>query len=240
MDKASKAAPKWGARPVILNDLSPAATFIAANYNIPFDIEAFAKASKQLLKEVEQEHGWMYETMHSDGMTKGRIEYTVWSEIFTCPHCAGEVNFVNEAIDIESKRVKEAFQCPHCSADLKKDKLDRVLDSRIDSATGAAWKRIKFSPSLLSYAVGSKRYEKKPDQKDIDLLACIEALPLPSAVPNNRFPIEKMYHGSRIEPKGFTNVHHLFLPRAAQALGSLWSKAAACKATVCGKPYFSM
>lgn len=31
--KQGKAAPKWGARRVILNDLSPAATFIAANYN---------------------------------------------------------------------------------------------------------------------------------------------------------------------------------------------------------------
>ena len=33
--KQGKAAPKWGARRVILNDLSPAATFIAANYNLP-------------------------------------------------------------------------------------------------------------------------------------------------------------------------------------------------------------
>jgi hypothetical protein len=28
----------------------------------PFDVEAFAKAGKQLLKEVEQDIGWMYET----------------------------------------------------------------------------------------------------------------------------------------------------------------------------------
>ena len=27
----------------------------------------------------------MYETLHSDGKTKGRIEYTVWSEVFSCP-----------------------------------------------------------------------------------------------------------------------------------------------------------
>jgi len=58
------APPKWGARRVILNDLSPAATFIAANYNLPFDVEAFARAGRQLLQEVEQEIGWMYETLH--------------------------------------------------------------------------------------------------------------------------------------------------------------------------------
>ena len=31
--KQGKAAPIWGSRRVIINDLSPAATFIAANYN---------------------------------------------------------------------------------------------------------------------------------------------------------------------------------------------------------------
>ena len=63
--------PKWGARRVVLNDLSPAATFIAANYNLPFDVQEFARAGKQILEEVEQEIGWMYETCHTDGKTKG-------------------------------------------------------------------------------------------------------------------------------------------------------------------------
>jgi hypothetical protein len=44
-------------------------------------VECFAKAAKQLLKEVEQELGWMYETTHTDGKTKGRVEFTVWSEV---------------------------------------------------------------------------------------------------------------------------------------------------------------
>jgi hypothetical protein len=29
-----------------------------------------------------------------------------------------------------------------------------------------------------------------------------------------------MYHGSRIEPKGFSSVHHFFLPRAGHATGA--------------------
>jgi hypothetical protein len=123
--KQGKAAPKWGSRRVILNDLSPAATFIAANYNLPFDVEAFAKAGKQLLKEVEQELGWMYETTHTDGKTKGRVEFTVWSEVFTCPHCAGEVNFIDEALDESSKKVRDSFPCPHCGADLNKESRTR-------------------------------------------------------------------------------------------------------------------
>lgn len=225
--KQDKAAPKWGARRVILNDLSPAATFIAANYNLPFDVEAFTKAGKQLLKEVEHELGWMYETLHTDGKTKGRIDFTVWSEVFTCPHCASEVNFMDEALDNESKRVKETFPCPNCSADLTKDNLDRVLESRLDTASGKSWKRVKFRPSLISYIAGGVRYEKQPDQNDLAILAKIDALPLPPEMPTVRFPIEQMYHGSRIDPKGFSHVHHMFFHRAGQSLCALWRKAKA-------------
>ncbi len=225
--KQGKAAPNWGSRRVILNDLSPAATFIAANYNLPFDVEAFAKAGKQLLKEVEQELGWMYETTHTDGKTEGRIDFTVWSEVFTCPDCAGEVNFIDEALDNDTKRVKESFPCPHCGADLNKAKLDRILESRVDPSTGKPWKRVKFKPSLISYVAGGTRYEKQPDQNDLLILARIDELPLPPEMPTERFPIEKMYHGSRIDPKGFSHVHHMFLHRAGISLCSLWRKAKA-------------
>lgn len=55
---------KLGARHAILNDLSPAATFIAYNYNTPVDVAAFEREAKRILKEVEDECGWMYETLH--------------------------------------------------------------------------------------------------------------------------------------------------------------------------------
>ena len=48
---------------------------------------------------------------------------------------------------------------------------------------------------------------------------------MPVEMPTNRFPIEEMYHGSRIEPKGFTGVHHFFLPRPAHTLAAIWRKA---------------
>jgi hypothetical protein len=223
--KQGKAGPEWGARRVLLNDLSPAATFIGANYNLPFDVEAFGAAARGVLQEVEKDIGWMYETLHTDGKTKGRIEYTVWSEVFTCPHCAGEVNFLNEALDAESKRVKTDFPCPHCGAGLNKDNLERVMESRIDTANGQPWKRISLQPALIAYRAAGQKWEKRPDAADLALVARIDALPMPSNMPTVRFPIEQMYHGSRIAPKGFSHIHHFFLPRAAQALSTLWTKA---------------
>lgn len=219
--------PQWGARRVVLNDLSPAATFIGANYNIPFDVDAFAKAGKQLLKEVEQEIGWMYETLHSDGKTKARIEYTVWSEVFSCPECAGEVNFLDEALDTESKRVRESFPCPHCNVGLTKKKLDRLYINTLDKVTGETLSTPKRVPSLIAYRIGKTKYEKKPDAADLALQQRIDAMPLHDDVPVVAFPFADMWEAPRMRDKGISHTHHMFLPRAAQAMGLLWAKAQA-------------
>lgn len=229
LKKQGRSAPRWGARRVILNDLSPAATFIAANYNLPFDIEQFASAGEQLLLELQAEVGWMYETTHTDGKNTARIEYTVWSEIFTCPQCVGEVNFLNEAYDVDLQTVRATFPCPHCGADLTKDNMERILETGIDPATGDVWKQIKFRPAIIVYNFKGKRYQKQPDRSDLRILESIAALPLPPTMPTDRFPIEQMYHGSRIAPKGFTKIHHFFQPRATQALGVMWRIATAKK-----------
>ena len=247
-ERQGQPKPMWGARRVVLNDLAPAATFIAANYNLPFDVRAFARAGRQILDEIEQEIGWMYLTVHSAAqdtqgreseilkillgetpcpswLKLGKIAYTVWSEVFTCPDCTGEVVFLDEALDEETKRVKETFPCPHCGSNLTKDNLQRVFETRPDPASGKPWKRVKFRPSLISYTAGGKRYEKQPDVHDLEILKRIDTIPLPAEIPTNRFPIEQMYHGSRIAPKGFNSIHHFFLPRATHALAALWRKA---------------
>jgi DNA modification methylase len=214
--------PRWGARRVVLNDLSPAATFIAANYNLPLDVRAFAAAGRRILANLADEMAWMYETRHTDGKTVGRIVYTVWSEVFHCPECSGEVVFVDEALDAETKRVRATFPCPKCGVALTKDNLERVLESRVDPALGKPWKRVKFRPSFLCYEVNGRRYEKAPDEDDLRKLEQIEKLPLPREIPTNRFPIEEMYHGSRIEPKGFTHIHHFFMPRSLSVLAAFF------------------
>ena len=81
-------SPRWGDRPVVLKDLSPVATFISANHCLPFNPERFFAAASALLQKAAQEIGWMYETVHTDNKTKGRINYTVWSDVFACPNCS--------------------------------------------------------------------------------------------------------------------------------------------------------
>lgn len=226
--KKGKKPPKWGNRRAVLNDLSPAATFIAANYNLPFDVEVFGDAGKQLLAELEEETGWMYETLHNDGKSIGRVEYTVWSQIYSCPECTGEVNFIDEALDEDSKRVKDFFPCPHCGAELTKQKMERLFSSTVDSATGETLKTPKRQPSLIVYSFGEKRYQKTPDDLDLRILERISALPLPADVPTTRIPPMHMTHErARMDYSGITHIHHFYLPRSLHSMATLWRKATA-------------
>jgi DNA modification methylase len=219
--------PEWGSRKTILNDLGVAATFIEANYNLPFDVKAFEREAKKILSELEEECGWMYETIH-DGETKGKINYTVWSQIFGCPQCEDEIIFSEAALDPDTKRVKESFSCPHCDVDLSKGKLNRLYDSVFDPIVNKIIQTLKRKPVLINYTINKTKYEKKPDDYDLQVLQRVSLLSLPINVPNDEIPFMHMTHQrARMEAFGITHTHHFFLPRTAQILGKLWSKAKA-------------
>lgn len=217
--------PEWGLRRLVLNDLGPAASFIACGYNLPFDVESFKREAHRVLSEVEDELGWMYQCLHTDEKTKGRINFTIWSEVFSCPQCAGEVNFLEEALDEETKKTRREFPCPQCGVELNKDRLERSFETRLDPITGETWKRIELRPVRINYNIGSATHERPVSDDDRVVLNRIDGLPYPADVPSTAFPITDMYHGSRLEPKGFFRAHHLFLRRAAHALAALWRKA---------------
>ena len=153
----------------------------------------------------------------------------MWSEVFSCPDCAGEVVFLDEALDKATRRTRSAFPCPHCAANLTKGNLVRLFETLVDPASGQPWKRIRLRPVLIDYNVADARYQKEPAAADLHVLERVGGLPLPPEIPTNAFPIDEMYHGSRLAPKGFTHVHHLFLPRAAHALAAIWRLADACE-----------
>ena len=226
-------APQWGARRAILGDLSPAATFIAANYNIPFDAATFAEAARKLLDDVENEIGWMYETLHADGKTKGRIDYTVWSEVFSCPECAGEVVFIEEALDRASGGTRDEFPCPECRATLAKRRLNRLYVSEYDAGIGKTVRTTKRVPVFIVYTVEGTRYRKNLDAGDREALRRIAALDRPPELPLDRMmhtPEDTNNWGDEYSPgvAGFSHVRHLFLPRAAHALAAMWRRAQAC------------
>lgn len=213
---------KLGARKGILNDLSPAATFIAYNYNAPLDVWSFEQEAKRILAEVEAECGWMYETLHTDGNTKGRINYTVWSDVFTCPQCTGEVVFWMAAVDKDAGTVRNEFICPHCSKELTKRNLERAWVTNYDSAIQQPIRQAKRVPVLINYSVGKKRFEKTPDEFDRALIERIESVDIP-----HWFPTHRMMEGGetrRNDPIGITHLHHFYTRRNLAVFANAYAK----------------
>ena len=223
----NRSGPDWGARRVVLNDLSPAATFIGANQNTPFSSVAFTAAFEQIVREVTGEIGWMYETTDPTTGDKGQIDFTLWSQEFTCPECATNIVFSEIITPTSDESDTKSFHCVECDALLTKRRLHPRFRNEIDDLTGEQRRVLQFKPTLISYRVGKTVRTKAPDATDIETLDRISKVPLVGPVPNTALPLDKMYHGSRLGPKGINAVHHLFLPRPLRALALLWSKAGA-------------
>ena len=223
--------PKWGARRAILSDLSPAASFIAAGYNLRIDVDEFEREATRILDAVDAELGWMYETSHADGTIKGHINYTVWSQVFSCPECGGEVVYLDVAMDATTKRVAESFCCESCHAELTRRRLKRLITTELDSR-GRTFNTSQRRPILINYTAGGSVYEKRPDSSDMETLARASSQMLRWPLPD--LPMMLVDDPSR--PWGdewrsgtasFRRVNEMYLPRAAASLGMLWSLASA-------------
>jgi DNA modification methylase len=247
-DKSDVPFSKLGPRKAILNDLSPAATFIAYNYNTPVDTDAFAREAERILDEVETECGWMYWTLHNpseeqlseavsllkqpdfkrkimeSNLPVGTINYTVWSDVFTCPECMQEVVFWEAAVDKKEGSVNKEFPCPHCKANLSKKNMQRAFVTRFDEAIGENIRQAKQLPVLINYSLAKGRAEKTPDEFDKALLEKIEESSIPYWFPTEKmmFKGEKWgdtwragYHA------GVTHVHHFYTKRNLWVLSHL-------------------
>ena len=212
---------KLGVRRAILNDLSPAATFISYNNNTPILGSGFQKSNKSLLLRSQQTLDWLYETSHKDGRS-AVINYTIWSDVFVCPECGAEIVYWNSAVDEEKAIVKADFPCPGCSAELNRKNLSRAWSQVYDPLLGVVVDHAKQAPVLIDYSINGKRFKKHPDSKDLRVIArAAERLtdyfvPI-SAIPdgfNTRQP--KLSHG-------ITHVHQFYTHRNLLALSFLWA-----------------
>jgi hypothetical protein len=195
------------------------------------DVVAFEREAKRILREVEEECGWMYETWHPHcdhpQRMKGRINYTVWSDVFVCSECGEEMVFWEVAVDKAAGKVQDSFSCPGCSAEQSKRTLDRAWETVYDRALGKTIRRAKHVPVLINYSVGNRRCEKHPDADDLVLIHKIEESDIPCW-----FPTEPMmFKGERWGDTwragvhaGITHVHHFYTKRNLWVLAALRSR----------------
>ena len=114
---------KLGPRGAVLNDLSPAATFIACNYNSPVDPHEFEREAKRILEEVRKECGWMYATLNTEGVSISRETVEELAERVRQARSADEVKRIieeNSELMGEINYIvwSDVFVCPNCSKEI--------------------------------------------------------------------------------------------------------------------------
>ncbi|MGI6377385.1 MAG: DNA methyltransferase [Anaerolineae bacterium] len=223
---------RLGARKAVLNDLSPAATFIAYNYNTPVDANAFEREAKRILREVEKECGWMYETWHphcdDPNRVKAHIDYTVWSDVFVCPECGEEFTLWDVAVDPETRKVSKQFACPQCTANLAKSDVSHAQETVYSAGQGATVQRAKRVPVLICYSIASSRLEKRPDQTDHDVIARSQAEPNPFWFAVARIDRDiDLWFERDYRSLGIYSIDGFFTSRNLYTVSCLWAQARA-------------
>mgnify|MGYP005788707827 CR=1 FL=1 len=215
-----------GARKVILNDLSPVATFISYNCNREADSVGLRDEIEDWLNKASNSVGWVYKTNHASNQM-GTISYSVWSQTVICPHCGKSMLFYDLTTAPGVKAKDREVKCLHCG--MKADKADFIKSTTpiYDDMCGEQVDRIERHPIKIFYSFGGKIYEKKPDQDDLQLLEKIEETRC------KWYPTEKMmfkgtewgefwragYH------TGITRVHHFYSKRNLIVLSELFDTA---------------
>jgi len=204
-------AANFTGRHAILNDLSPIATFIAKN-NTSFriDTDKIRCSVKDILNEVESELSWVYETKL--GSSKGKINYVIWSDVFSCPHCKTEYLFCDLAIQKDS--VITEYSCPSCSSTITKANSNRVY-----TQNGFA----KQQPFLMNISINGKRSFKKPDDFDTQLISRIDSTKAAYWYPTDKLP-EGDNFNQPIKSHKFTKVDDFFVKRVLLVTSKIFDR----------------
>lgn len=158
-----------GIRKGICSDLSPIASVISASYNLPFNPISFKKKAIEILNRVESELGWMYETKVNGNSAK--VNYTIWSDVFTCSSCGSELSLWKEAVNLEKNTISDKFTCPFCGAECSKKNVNKSWELVYDDIVKESVEVLKKTPVRVNYTLSSgKRGEKDFDEYDLSIV----------------------------------------------------------------------
>lgn len=196
---------------VILNELSPAATFIAYNFVARIESDRFHLAVSQIQSRLDTLQRTLYLTKCRECGLEVVQLYTVWSYILECDHCAREFVLWEHCRkygkSVREHKILQRFPCPHCGQEVNKSHL----------------KRKGIVPVFLGYRCCSKRIMEHPlgeeDRRRIEMASEVLQEYQPD-IPHYELP-----DGVNLnQPKrhGYDTIEKLYTPRNLAACAAIW------------------
>lgn len=194
-----------------LNELSPAAAFIASQYLSTIEPDTFRQAYEDLLRTLDGLRRELFTTSCRECGDPTELLYTVWSYEVHCNHCGEPFLLWDHARhygdSVREHKILSEFECPVCAQLVKKSALSRST----------------AHPVLVGYRCCTKgRAETTavPDERDLALIASIEQRDIPHFYPTDHLP-----DGDNLnQPKrhGLDRVDKFYTKRVLLAAATTW------------------
>ena len=223
-----------GKRYAILCDLSPTATYISSNYVSTTDFSSFYVLVEKTLAEVKDKFEWMSGTYHGhiyrDKKPNGHINYTVWSRVYICPKCGHKFPLWDVTVKYDFDKAigtaSKQFKCPNCKLELDVNKALTSIIPQYDDALGEVRDVVEQVPVLINYTVAGKRYEKIPDEYDLEVINKIQDEHFQYPVPHREIPyMHQTHQRNNLAALGITHEHHLYTTKSLHIYSYLFAKA---------------
>jgi DNA modification methylase/DNA-directed RNA polymerase subunit RPC12/RpoP len=213
---------KLGVRRAVLNDLSPSATSISKMYNSSLDHNIVKKEASKVIEELKKQIVWLYKTKDPETGKECQVTSTIWSDVYYCPDCNGEIVFWDVAVDTEKKEVRAEITCPTCGkSELRKGDLERAHETVFDPFRQESRTVAKRRAVLIEYEFTKGRRTKEPDDDDIALLKSVAAKKMNLFVPNYRIDRDiDLWYERDYRALGVDNVLDFFTIRAVCSIST--------------------
>ena len=198
---------------VVMNELSPAACFIAHNLTESISPDLFAGALYAIMDKMKKMRKTLYSTICRECQRETEILYTVWSYRVVCYSCNREFLLWNHCRrygrTVREHRILKEFACPSCGTILKKRRLIRT----------------STKPVMLGYkCCGGSQIEHPLTKADIERISKADS---GSYLQEDYYPtigLKKGVNLSQPIKHGLTSIDKFYSTRNLSAMSTLWQE----------------
>ena len=208
-------AAREAGRHVLINDLSPVATFISSVNTRSHNRARAVEKLQQILSDSRNTWQHLYETTEQGKQLT--VNYYVWSDVFTCPECVFEFPFFPHGVIHHGDKVetRKVFHCPSCNAELNVRRVERVV-LREGKKKQLVW---------VNAGEGKLRINREPNAHDLALIRKIEDMPIPTWFPSDMIdPEGYSARLAQLGDKAITDISLFLSKRNLLVFSDLWAR----------------
>jgi len=194
----------------ILNELSPAACFLADRFTSTIEPRLFEAGIEKILEATQATRRELYTTHRRDDGREIEFEYVVWSYRVICYRCGHEFTLWDHCRkygkNVREHKILSEFPCPRCKRVVKKSRLQRT----------------SIMPVTIAYKNGNAIEMHPLDNYDLSIISGLSEDP---KLVDGFYPQTPLYAGINLRQPikhGLDQVDKFYTPRNLAAMSHLW------------------